>query len=315
MPSGARGAAHPTSAVACVLWRQAPAGPPGAVEVYLAQRAGAQPFFGGFWCFAGGRVEAGETATAACAREVREELGVALPEEPGAYRALARFITPDFSPVRFDTIYFLVEAPAGAAPDPSVSRENEAGAWIRPADALARARAGDWLMPTPVALTLAELARGEPAGAPPIEERLTEASRRDRTSRLFPLAAAIAVAPLRTPTLPPAVHTNAYVIGDRELVVIDPGSPWEEERAALVRELEALAAGGARVVAILLTHHHGDHAGGAADLSARLGAPVWAHAETARLLRGRVEVARALADGEVLELGGDVPRRLRALFT
>src|SRR5690606_39245655 len=271
MPSGARGAAHPTSAVACVLWRQAPAGPPGAVEVYLAQRAGAQPFFGGFWCFAGGRVEAGETATAACAREVREELGVALPEEPGAYRALARFITPDFSPVRFDTIYFLVEAPAGAAPDPSVSRENEAGAWIRPADALARARAGDWLMPTPVALTLAELARGEPAGAPPIEERLTEASRRDRTSRLFPLAAAIAVAPLRTPTLPPAVHTHAYVTGD--------------------------------------------HAGGAADLSARLGAPVWAHAETARLLRGRVEVARALADGEVLELGGDVPRRLRALFT
>src|SRR5690606_8753439 len=62
MPSGARGAAHPTSAVACVLWRQAPAGPPGAVEVYLAQRAGAQPFFGGFWWFAGGRVEAGETA-------------------------------------------------------------------------------------------------------------------------------------------------------------------------------------------------------------------------------------------------------------
>jgi glyoxylase-like metal-dependent hydrolase (beta-lactamase superfamily II) len=123
------------------------------------------------------------------------------------------------------------------------------------------------------------------------------------------------MAPLRTLTLPPATHTNAYIFGARELVVIDPGSPFEDEQAGLEGELARLEAGGARLRAILLTHHHQDHAAGAASLAARSGAPVWAHAVTAQLLDGMVAVERTLDDGEVIELAGDPPRRLRALFT
>lgn len=63
-------------------------------------------------------------------------------------------------------------------------------------------------------------------------------------------------------------------------------------------------------MAVLLTHHHADHTSGAPALAAHTGAPIWAHPETAR--RVPFEVARALEDGEVIDLGA---RRLRCVFT
>ena len=63
--------------------------------------------------------------------------------------------------------------------------------------------------------------------------------------------------------------TNTYLIGARELVVLDPGP-------AIASHLEAIVAavGGARVVAIAVTHTHRDHSPAATPLRARLGAPL-----------------------------------------
>ena len=36
------------------------------------------------------------------------------------------------------------------------------------------------------------------------------------------------VLPLRSETLPPATHTNCYVLGTDARWVVDPGSPFEE---------------------------------------------------------------------------------------
>ena len=48
---------------------------------------------------------------------------------------------------------------------------------------------------------------------------------------------------VRTPTLPPATHTNVYAVGaadaPRRVAVVDPASPWTEEQAALDGWLEA----------------------------------------------------------------------------
>jgi glyoxylase-like metal-dependent hydrolase (beta-lactamase superfamily II) len=126
------------------------------------------------------------------------------------------------------------------------------------------------------------------------------------------VATGVRVRPLRTPTLPPAAHTGCYVIGPTSgrgaLIVVDPASPYPEEQASLDDWLEAEAADGRPLAAIALTHHHGDHVGGAMHLAQRTGAPVLAHTETARLLAGRVEVTRTLADDEELEAGGVVAR-------
>ncbi|HKE18261.1 MAG TPA: MBL fold metallo-hydrolase [Kofleriaceae bacterium] len=306
----------PTPAVACVLWRRRAAART-EIELFLVQRAFTHPFLGGFWGFPGGRVEASDRDLAsACAREVREELAIVLTDDASAYVPAARFVTPVFSALRYDAQYFLVEAPAGAAPDHAASREHRAGLWIAPAAALERFARGEWLMPSPVVDTLAALAAGLDGAA----GRLAAAEREEESRRMWWLAAGIAVCPVRTPTLPPATHTNTYVVGGLErgagdVVVIDPASPYDDERAALDRELDALLAAGGRVRAILLTHHHLDHVSGAAHLAAAVGAPIWAHADTARLLAGRLEIHHMLADGDVIELDGSPRRRLRVLHT
>lgn len=85
--------------------------------------------------------------------------------------------------------------------------------------------------------------------------------------------------PLLTPTLPPATHTNAWILGEERLTVVDPASPWDGPRADLAQALE-----GRRVERIVLTHHHPDHVGAAAWLRARTGAPILAHPLTAALV-------------------------------
>lgn len=151
----------------------------------------------------------------------------------------------------------------------------------------------------------------------------TYAQVRDALPALSPeaggdVADVIAVAPgvrmvaLRTPTLPPAAHTNCYVVGPTEgrgaLVLIDPGSPYPDQQAKLDAWLEAEAKAGRRAVAVVLTHHHGDHTGGAAHLQARWKLQVAAHALTARLLAARVKVDLLIEAGELTL--GDLPLRV-----
>ncbi len=109
----------------------------------------------------------------------------------------------------------------------------------------------------------------------------------------------IEVFPVRTPTIPPATHTNCHLIGG---VVIDPASPDADEQERLFRWLDG------RCTRILLTHHHADHIGGVADLAARTGAPVLAHRD-ARL---PFPVQQRLDDDDVIEAEG---ARLRCLHT
>jgi glyoxylase-like metal-dependent hydrolase (beta-lactamase superfamily II) len=120
---------------------------------------------------------------------------------------------------------------------------------------------------------------------------------------LQPVAPEIRVLALRTPTLPPAAHTNTYVVGPQRggQAVIDPGTPYPDQQSVLNDAIAAETDAGRPLSLILLTHHHGDHVGGATALAQRWGVPIAAHAKTAARLAGRVEITRLLADGEVLD--------------
>src|SRR4051812_18580797 len=86
--------------------------------------------------------------------------------------------------------------------------------------------------------------------------------------------------------------TNTYVVGaaaSGQAVLVDPGP---DDAAHLAAVEAALAARDARCVAVLVTHHHGDHAEAAQPWGARFGAPVAA---------ARADVAGP--DGRVLEAG------------
>jgi 8-oxo-dGTP pyrophosphatase MutT (NUDIX family) len=70
----------------------------------------------------------------------------------------ARWITPPGAPRRFDTWFFLAAAPRGHTYEHDAD-ELVASEWIRPADALARARAGEIDLVYPTVRTLLVMAR------------------------------------------------------------------------------------------------------------------------------------------------------------
>jgi glyoxylase-like metal-dependent hydrolase (beta-lactamase superfamily II) len=129
------------------------------------------------------------------------------------------------------------------------------------------------------------------------------------------VAPGIAMLSVRTPTLPPATHTNCFVVGSEEIALVEPASPYPEEIDKLAGWVEQQLAQGKRLRCILLTHHHPDHVGGAAALRARLGAPLWAHAATAERLRGKLSFERLLEHGERIVLDGPAPLALEAVHT
>jgi len=131
------------------------------------------------------------------------------------------------------------------------------------------------------------------------------------------VATGIGVVPVRTPTLPPATHTNTYVVGEGALTVFDPASPWEDEQIRLAVALEERIGAGERIERIVLTHHHRDHVSGAEALRERFATPehpipILAHPITARLVGHHIRVDQHWRDGEPRMCGG---RLLTAHFT
>jgi glyoxylase-like metal-dependent hydrolase (beta-lactamase superfamily II) len=117
----------------------------------------------------------------------------------------------------------------------------------------------------------------------------------------------IALAP--NPGLMTGPGTNQYVLGRREASVIDVAG-YDEENARRI----AVALGEARPAAILLTHIHPDHVGGAAALREATGAPVAVHRSRAGFAWGGRPLApdRMLSDGdEIVHDDG----RLRVVHT
>jgi glyoxylase-like metal-dependent hydrolase (beta-lactamase superfamily II) len=93
--------------------------------------------------------------------------------------------------------------------------------------------------------------------------------------------------------------TNTYVVGEPgsgQAFLVDPGP---DDAAHLSAVETALADRDARCVAVLVTHHHGDHAEAARPWGARFGAPVAAASAVVAGPGGRL-----LEPGERLTLAG-----------
>jgi glyoxylase-like metal-dependent hydrolase (beta-lactamase superfamily II) len=103
--------------------------------------------------------------------------------------------------------------------------------------------------------------------------------------------------------------TQSYLIGTREVAVIDPGPDLPEHLDALER-----AIAGRPVVAIMCTHTHRDHSPAAGPLAGRTGAPIiGCDALALETVGPRADAAfdgdyspsQVLGDGEQLQVDGD----------
>jgi glyoxylase-like metal-dependent hydrolase (beta-lactamase superfamily II)/8-oxo-dGTP pyrophosphatase MutT (NUDIX family) len=228
------------------------------------------------------------------------------------FRYAGRWVTPPFSPRRFDTLFFVVRCPRKQEPR-LLTPEFDEGGWERASAAYARWRGFELMAAPPVIHAVRTLAGG-------LGEDLTERflsvpqARREAVRRIEFLPGFVCV-PLRTPTKPPATTTNCYVVGARDFVVFDPGSPYEDEQQSLAEFVKELLADGRSFREIILTHHHPDHVGGVERLREQFGATVAAHRLTAEELGDGVRVDRFIEDGEVIELEGEPSISLKAMHT
>ena len=225
-------------------------------------------------------------------------------------------ITPPFSAVRFDAAFFTAVLPPGQTPTIQAG-ELDAGEWLS-ADAALGAWEAGLILVSPPTVSLLTAIRGRaveewPGRARPLFDALAAGA-----PEVIYFSPRVQMIPLFCHGLPPTYYTSAFLVGQDPAYLIDPGPTDADQQRRLFTLLGARIAAGARLAAVVLTHHHPDHVGAAAAVAGKYGVPILAHPWTARALAGRIVVDRTIEDGGALDLGTAPhgrPWRLEALHT
>lgn len=285
-------------------------------------------------------VRSGKATLAALCREHRLRLAA------GRLAYYSHWITQPGRPRRYDTRFFVAVAPAAQTPSHDNS-ETVAHLWIQPAEALERHRRGELHLVFPTIKTLESIAgfnsaaalmeyarspREMPAMAPrtangregkkllvPGDYAYAEVGKLDPEGKGTAAAEIVPGTVVRlsdkvrritapNPGFMTGPGTNSYLLGAGEdIAVIDPGPAIDAHVAAL------LAAAGARVRWILVTHTHSDHSPAAALLQAKTGAQLMGMPPPPFERQDQsFRPDRVLAHGERIEVGGCVLRVIHA---
>ena len=214
-------------------------------------------------------------------------------------RHISSRTTPPFGPMQFEnTFYHLHIGNQEFNPSTDMQTEFTAFEWMRPSDMLSRWKMHEIRVAPPVVTLLMEVERPLRHFDGNIVRAAEDLQKRQPGRRSILFAHGVEVVPVKTATLPPADHTNAYLVGDPEgeFVLVDPACRMREGMEQLA---EAVDRHHGDLIAILFTHSHGDHIGDMDLHREAFDVPVWGSEYTSKT----VHCDRILADGEILQLG------------
>lgn len=178
------------------------------------------------------------------------------------FNYISTWTTPEFSKIRFRTRFFVADCPPKQTPYPAIS-ELVSMDFIEPADAVDKWSRSEVLIAPPVLESMRAFLGGRVAPVEFENELGIEVDSIELNSR-------IECIPLRTKTLPPATHTNCFLVGKQSFIVIDPAPREESEQKKLANLVLGYLSRGWNCRGIFITHGHPDHHGGEEDLRRRI---------------------------------------------
>ena len=170
--------------------------------------------------------------------------------------------------------------------------------WASPSEIIERWSRNEIKVAPPVISILMEFIRVLKFSEGDIVEAAENISQRKPGRQSILFAYGVEVVPIRTVTLPPADHTNCYLLGDPngDFIIVDPAVTYREDMENLV---EAVDRHNGTPIAVAYTHSHSDHLADVDLLREAFDLPVWGSEFTAK----SVHCDRILQTGEVLQLG------------
>ena len=221
-------------------------------------------------------------------------------------RVISERETPPFGPIRFRNRFFHVSLSNNDIfPSfPQGRSEFDEFKWWKPKELLKSWEKNAVRIPPPIVTLLKDLVfeisdRGSLGLA-------FESLARKRPSgyHRIEFAPLVECFPIKTQTLPPATHTNCYILGEEggERIIIDPaarGLELEEFR----KKISEVISSGSKIIATMFTHKHPDHVGNIQEMMGIYDAPIWATEETLDYMNIKNNYKKII-EGDEFELKG-----------
>ena len=276
-------------------------------EILLCHRVSTVPAFPDYWAFPGGGVSSlDRDSLFALCREMVEEVGLTpqmthvdanLREQILAdknvftsavddgritltsegFVIISERTTPPLAPLRFQNQFFTAECQIDPILEDGNRVEFDAYRWATPTQFLEEWLNHEIKIPPPIIMLIRDLVGND------LEEAIQILAKDppSNNSRIE-FAPGVECVPIPTNTLPPATHTNCYILGvpGGPRVIIDPAAKCAEGLQILEEKIDEIQQSGSEIIATIFTHRHADHIGDLKAISEMYTAPIWATAET-----------------------------------
>ena len=216
-----------------------------------------------------------------------------IPTDITGIRIISLRTTPPFGPMRFENTFLHIHAKDHDEFSLIGQTEFEDARWMRPSDLIGAWQNNAIKVAPPVVTLLMEVERCLSLMDRDMVKVAIDLESRKPGRRSILFAHGVEVVPVKTATLPPADHTNCYLVGDPEgeFVVVDPAF---RNREGMEDVADAIERHRGELVAVFYTHGHSDHMPDAGLFKEIFDVPIWSASPSAD---------RVLKDGEILKLG------------